>query len=220
MSEIRRDLLTGEWVVMADNRMKRPYDFERSRTPKEIRHVCSFCPGNEEMTPEAIYEEKDGDGWSIRVFPNKYPAVHPECAESCPMEDCGPYTSLKAWGVHEIIVDTPRHDEKIHDFSKERMNAVLMVMRRRYEAIKSVEMVKYIHIFKNFGPKAGASISHSHWQIIGVPFLPKEQSDVYENTERHFEKTGESLFDRIIEFEKQEASRVLAEDPYFIAVVP
>ena len=79
MSELRQDILTGEWVIFAGNRKSRPYDFIKHSIPKTSDKTdCQFCPGNETMTPDAVYQNAaDGEG-TIRVFPNKYQAVNDE----------------------------------------------------------------------------------------------------------------------------------------------
>lgn len=220
MSEIRKDILTGEWIILADNRMTRPYDFEFSKPQKEIVKVCSFCPGNEHMTMETVYEIPGDEGWSIRVFPNKFPVVRNEFESEYSFSEEEVNIFGKANGRHEIIVDTPIHSEKICDFSKKRYYELFSALRERFRDMKKDEFIKYIHVFKNFGPSAGASISHSHWQIIGIPFVPKEPSEVYENSKKFMEARGKSIFSCIIESERSCGKRMINENEKFAAFAP
>ncbi|MBR2594596.1 MAG: galactose-1-phosphate uridylyltransferase [Firmicutes bacterium] len=220
MPEIRRDILTGQWIILADNRMGKPYDFEFMKPQKEIVKVCSFCPGNEHMTTETIYEEKDDSGWIIRVFANKYPAVEWEREEEYSFSEDDVNVFGKAAGRHEIIVDTPEHAGKIQDFSIERYDLLLKALRERYRDMSKEKIIKYIHIFKNCGAGAGASISHSHWQMIGIPFIPKENEEVMKASEKYFRENGKSIFESIIESEKKCGKRVVSENDRFIAFAP
>ncbi|MBQ4347141.1 MAG: galactose-1-phosphate uridylyltransferase [Firmicutes bacterium] len=220
MAEIRQDILTGEWIIIADNRMKRPYDFVRSETPREKGHLCMFCPGNEAYTTPSVFELPDASkkGWEIRVFPNKYPAVS---EKALPVSGCfEPYTALSATGLHEIVVDTPNHSEKLHELSPQRLKKVLEVLKARELEMLKKSGFKYIHIFKNNGPKAGASISHSHWQIVALPFLPKEQSDVYANAKSFFEEHNKTVFAAMLEAEKCAAVRMVDENEHFAMFAP
>lgn len=217
MSEIRKDILSGNWVILADNRMGKPYDFEFPKVQKERIKVCAFCPGNEDMTTDTISEVQGEKGWEIRVFSNKYPAV-----EGVIDADFSGEINISghAAGRHEIVVDTPMHGEKIQDFSEDKLKKLFLVLQERFRDMEKEEIIQYIHIFKNCGPSAGASVSHSHWQVLGVPFVPKGNEDVYENARKFAEEKGRSIFESIIDAEKSEGSRIVAENEKFIAYVP
>ncbi len=221
MSEIRQHILTKEWVIFADNRMKRPYDFELNTTPKELSHICGFCPGNEKMTTDAVQTVSFSKNapWDIRVFPNKFPAVSP--SEAIPMDSGrGLYTSLSGFGYHEILVDTPTHGQTPKDFSDEQLLELFKVLQQRKLSVMRLPEIKYVHIFKNCGPKAGASISHSHWQIVGLPFLPKEQSDIFENCKKYFDESKETLWERILKEEISEKTRIIMQTEDFLMFCP
>lgn len=174
MSQLRKDVVSGDWVIFASNRRKKPYQFKkRSITPSDVNSDgCPFCPGHEEETPDKIYQNGEDGKWDIRVFRNLYPAVDTDSYEkNC--EDF--YTSEAGLGIHEVLVDTPNHLDAPEDFSVEHIWEVLKVLKLRFNAISSEEFIKYVQIFKNNGPEAGASIAHSHWQIMGVSVVPIEQ---------------------------------------------
>jgi len=220
MSEIRKDILTGQWIILADNRMGKPYDFEFSKPQREIVKVCSFCPGNEYMTTETIYEEQGENGWILRVFANKYPAVEWGCEEEYRFSEDDVTVFGKASGRHEILVDTPEHSGKIQDFSLKQYNILLKALRERFRDMSKEKIIEYVHIFKNCGASAGASISHSHWQIIGIPFIPKENEEVMKSSEEYYRENGSSIFESIIESEKKCGKRVVSENEKFIAFAP
>ncbi len=218
MSELRQDILTGEWVIFAGNRMKRPYDFIKKSVPKTTdSHDCQFCPGNERLTTRPVYQDGADGKWNIRVFPNKYPAV----SEDCSLADGeGFYNAEAGKGIHEVVVDTPNHTEVIHDFSEERLFEIFKVIRQRFLDISSSEGIRYVQIFKNCGPEAGASILHSHWQIIGVPVIPKEQTAVIDRSQRYRAENGGCIICSILEHEMKMRTRIIAENEYFTAFSP
>ncbi len=122
---------------------------ERAARPNIFREGtdrCPFCPGNETDTPPEIW--RDGEPWGIRIFPNKYPATE--------------------W--HEVIVETADHHATFGQLSPEHAARVVDSYIKRYHALSGASA--YVCIFKNHGILAGASIPHSHSQVLGTPFVP------------------------------------------------
>jgi UDPglucose--hexose-1-phosphate uridylyltransferase len=177
MPELRRHYFLDEYCIIASERKKRPSDFQCAKTAAGDESVCPFCPGNEEMTPpaDAVYLDQevlsDGleriSGWKVRVFPNVFPAMVPS-----PASATAEWIALPGQGYHEVIVDSPLHGENPADFSQEHMERLIHVYRDRYVHYSSSGLVKYVSIFKNWGREAGASLSHSHSQLITLPILP------------------------------------------------
>ena len=218
MSELRQDILTGEWVIFAGNRKKRPYDFIKKSVPKSSDCTdCQFCPGNEHLTTGAVYQDGQDGEWGIRVFPNKYPAVG-QRADAADGENF--YNAVGGKGIHEVVVDTPKHFEIIHDFSIEHLAEVLKVLRDRFNIISKTEGIEYVQVFKNCGPDAGASIMHSHWQIIGVPVVPAEQEVIFKREKLYGDEKGGCLICDILEHEKNTEARVIEENEDFLAFAP
>jgi len=159
-NEIREDFL-GRKVIIATARGKRPHEFAivdkaHKVVPKE---KCFFCPGNEHLTPPEIDRIETSPGkWLVRCFPNKFAATSTEFPN--------------AYGNHEIIVDTPDHQNYLSDLSEENILAVLQMLRRRITAASTDPQIKSAIIFKNEGREAGASLEHTHWQIITLDFIP------------------------------------------------
>ena len=221
MSQMRQDILTGEWVIYASNRYNKPYEYKTTSVSAPLKNkenfVCSFCPGNENLTTKAIYQNGDDGKWTIRVFPNKYPALCSDCDE---LNKSPLYKTLPGIGIHEVLVDTPNHNEVIHNFKVDHLCDVLKVLKLRLIYMKKDKSLKYIQIFKNCGQNAGASIIHSHWQILGVPIIPLEQSLIFENTKKYYDEKNRCVFCDIIENELSEKLRLIEENEKFLAFVP
>lgn len=179
MQQLRKHYFLDEYCIIAERRKSRPTDFGKSIAARVDASACPFCPGNEEMTPksEAVYTDggifSDGvqriSGWNMRVFPNFFPALVPDPGDPTVETD---WTALPGQGYHEVIVDSPVHTENPADFSIQQMELLLSVYQDRYLFYRSKSPVKYVSIFKNWGWDAGASLSHSHSQLIALPILP------------------------------------------------
>ena len=217
MSELRRNPITGEWVTFAVNRGNRPYDFVKTNTPKEdTKKTCPFCIGNESETTKAVFQDKEND-WTVRVFPNKYPAFSGEEVDSFSDEI---YESITGVGIHEVIVDTPDHFEKLHQFTKEHMLDVFKALKNRYDDTYKNDFVKYVQIFKNNGAEAGMSIVHSHWQIIGMPIFGRIQKDTLYYAKKHKKEHNSCIMCDIINKEKEINVRLIEENDSFVVFVP
>jgi UDPglucose--hexose-1-phosphate uridylyltransferase len=173
-AEIRRDL-RGEAVIVSPGRAHRPNDFRDDSQDRGGN--CPFCPGHEGQTPPETDAFRgdgsapDSPGWSVRVVPNRYPAF--------PREPAG---ETSAWGVHEVIIETPEHDLGLADLPPEQVERVLAMYQRRLTAAKADGRLAFASIFKNHGPEAGASLEHSHAQLMAVPFVPRR---IAEEVEAH-----------------------------------
>ena len=178
MPELRRHYFLDEYCIIAADRKKRPSDF-REKAVAGDEAVCPFCPGNEEMTPPAVavYTKQEvlSDGqerissWQLRVFPNVFAAMVPS-----PAPATTEWIALPGQGFHEVIVDSPLHKENPADFAQEHMEKLIQVYRDRYVHYCRNSLVKYVSIFKNWGKEAGASLSHSHSQLVTLPILPPQ----------------------------------------------
>ena len=173
MPELRKDPIVGRWVIISTDRAKRPTDF--AREPIKIKGgFCPFCYGNESKTPPEILayrpasngasHQKDGPGWTVRVVPNKFPALGIEGSLSKQAE--GMFDKMNGVGAHEVIIETPDHNMSLAQLPTKRIEDVLWAFRDRILDLKKDRRFKYILLFKNHGEAAGASLEHSHSQLI------------------------------------------------------
>ncbi len=182
MGELRKDYLLNRYVIISTERGKRPHQFEKIKEKKK-KGVCFFCPGNEGMTPKEIFRVEKNGKWQIRVFPNKYSAVVDK-GEYLIRTDNSFFTFSDNFGYHEVIVDTPSHKKELSDLSIDEINELLIVFSKRIEELSGREGIKYVHVFKNKGQGAGASIPHSHSQIIAYNLIPSLVGDKVKATKK------------------------------------
>jgi UDPglucose--hexose-1-phosphate uridylyltransferase len=223
MGELRKDYLLERYVIISDTRKDRPHDFHRQQTMQnnstaKNNKVCCFCPGNEHLTTkEIMHIGKDGK-WIMRVIPNKFQALELK-GKSTIVTDNKYYTYSDNYGQHEIIVETDRHSEYIFDYSKEHLVKLLHLYKARILVLSNIENIKYIQVIKNHGKDAGASIEHSHSQILAYNMIPtliqqkEETCKVSDNTKY------KCAYCEIIQNEK-DSYRQCFENNSFVAFTP
>ncbi len=223
--EIRQNKATKEWVIYAPARGKRPHDFQQDRRderpalpPYDSR--CPFCPGNEEMLPDVLAESPaiDGNGWQTRIVPNKYPAVTP--SGSIARHTRGIYKVMQGYGHHEVIVESPLHNADLATLPVAAVEAVIATYHRRYVELRTDERNLLILIFRNHGPRAGASLSHPHSQLIATGMVPRHLRMREEEAQSYFDEWGRCVLCDIVAFEQTDRRRVVLENESFLAFVP
>ena len=175
---MRLNQLTGRWVTIVADRADRPTDFApRGRQIEaDTNRPCPFCPGNEEATPPALEAVDEAGSWSIRIVPNLYPAF--EGDDGFAVRHLGPvHVAAKASGIHEIFVFSPDHDGGLPDLDDRQASDLMHALKRRFVDHASTRHVRYTQAIVNHGHEAGASLSHPHGQLLGLPFVPGEVLD-------------------------------------------
>lgn len=199
--EIRiNPIIPSESVLVATARSMRPKKAE-ALAPRDTRkHVpeCPFCVGNEDRTPPAIRTYPADGGWRVRIVPNLYPVLG---------DDRGPaglsfglQQVIEGYGRHEVIIDHHEHGIAVHEMSVPHLALVFGAYRDRMrELYESNPRLKYVLVFKNFGPAAGASIAHTHSQLIAMPVVPENVQREVENSRAFYAKNHQCIFCALID---------------------
>lgn len=223
MPELRKDPIVGRWVIISTERGKRPSDF-----PMEVRKrdtkLCPFCPTNESSTPPEIFALRENGsapntpGWNLRVIPNKFPALRIE--GDLNREGMGIFDKMNGVGAHEVIIETPDHNKDLADLELHQIENVIWAYRERILDLKRDPRFRHIMIFKNQGEAAGASLEHSHSQLIATPIVPIRISQEMEGAIKYYEYKERCIFCDIIRQEISDSSRVVGLNDYFVAITP
>jgi len=221
-SEFRQDIVSGDWVLIATGRKKRPHDLaakeKREPTPKD---KCPFedpqASGNGE--PVVVRPAGDRGNWRIQIIPNLYPAVSSDSAVIPSIFSDGPYFYLPGAGYHDIVI-TRDHDNNFPRLSASEAVEVLSAMQERYKAVAKDPRIAYVSIFHNWGISAGASIYHPHYQIISIPVIPPDVSHSLRGSERYHTESGLCVHCVILEKELEEKKRVIFENENAVAFLP
>lgn len=223
MSELRKDPIIGRWVIISKERGKRPTDFQPIQKKSKIK-FCPFCEGNEDKTPPEITAIRNGNslpntpGWKIRVVPNKYPALRVE--GNLDRRGNGIYDLMEGIGAHEIIIETPEHEKDLVELDLNHIRDIFFMFRNRILDLKNDRRLKYVMAFKNHGMEAGASLEHSHSQLIATPVVPKRVHEEMEGSLKYFQFKERCIFCDMIYQEIKENERLVLNDEYFITIEP
>lgn len=222
MSELRYNMISGDWVIIASERAKRPADFikvkqDNAELPQHQKD-CPFCLGNEAASGEEIFRVGDEKSWRVRCIYNKFPALSPKQALSRQLG--GIYNFITGFGFHEVIVEHPRHDLIIPLMPDEDAEEIIKTYKNRYAALGIQDGIEAVIIFKNQGPQAGASLMHPHSQIVATPIVPPDLRHRMEKAARHFDTTGKCLFCVTLEEELLQKKRIILETDNFVSFIP
>lgn len=223
MSELRKDPITGRWVIIAPERISRP-QIIRAEDELPQQDFDPFLEGNEDATPPEILayrhagSQPNKPGWRVRVVPNKFPALSVE-GQLVKRGD-GLYDLMTGIGAHEVIIECPHRETNMSRLSVDNIREVLWVYRDRMVDLK--RDVRLVHglVFKNKGAQAGATVDHSHSQLIVNPVVPFAILEEMTGSETYFRYRGRCIFDDIIQQELATESRVVIESHEFVVLCP
>ncbi len=224
MPELRKDPIVGRWVIISTERSKRPRDYAISSTRATEGGFCPFCEGNESSTPPEVlaYREQgcppNNPGWQLRAIPNKFPALKIE--GELDREGLGVYDKMSGIGAHEVIIESPDHSKNMSDLTPEEMYNVMISYRERIIDLKQDHRLRYILVFKNHGAAAGASLEHTHSQLIALPIIPISVAEELQGTNTYFNLKERCIFCDLVRQETRDGSRVVMENEYFLAICP
>jgi UDPglucose--hexose-1-phosphate uridylyltransferase len=231
MSQMRLNQLTGRWVTIVEERAKRPTAFapRMQRDEHDDPSTCPFCPGNEESLPPALQTFDQGGDWQIRVIPNRYPAFEGDGGFA--VHHDGPvHVMAEGTGIHEVFVYSPEHEYSLDQLDDDHAREFMLALKARMTEHAAHPNIRYTQAIVNHGREAGASITHPHGQLLGLPFVPGEVLD----EERAFARfAGGCLLCTTVEAEIATGERIVfanddvaviapywSGDPYEMLIVP
>lgn len=225
MPELRKDPVVGRWVIISTDRSRRPTNFTPVRVEKSTS-FCPFCPGHEDKTPPEVYVSRPGGGgpnspgWKVRVVPNKFPALQIEGALDRRGE--GLYDKMNGVGAHEVVIEGPGHDQDLADLPVEHLVEVLKAYRERMVDLHRDRRFRYVLIFKNHGAGAGATLEHTHTQLIATPIIPKILQEELDGARRYYELKERCVFCDIVQQDTADHNgrRVVTMNDRFVTIEP
>ena len=213
MPELRIDPIVGRRVYVAEDRAGRPTDLAGERpgaavpSASDYEPHCPFCAGNEAATPDATATVVDADGqWQVRVVPNKYPAVTLDAGGGDAPARAG---APGAPGVHEVIIESPRHLVDVEQLDVGELSAVLGVYRDRLRHWAADPRLRHGLIFKNSGFAAGASLAHLHSQLVALPYVADAVAAELDGAARYYAAHGQCTFCDLLRRELADGERVV-----------
>lgn len=246
-SQLRQDIVSGDWIVIAPKRVKRPEQFIKKE--KRMKSSIKNCPFENPQKsghnqPILIYrsqkpkvaplriankfsgaqgrdcdKSQKSNDWLIQIFENKYPAVSHFEKKCGSIFKNGPYSVAKGIGHHDLVV-TRDHHKNFPLLDAKIANLVFQAFQKRYQALIKDSCSVYVSIFHNWGPKAGASIYHPHYQIISIPVVPPDIEHSLSGSAFYFKKNKKCVHCVMIEWEKKIKKRIVYENKGAIVFAP
>jgi len=225
MPELRKDPISERWVVVSTERGRRPTDFKpKDNDPNACASKnCPFCEGNEAKTPKEILSYRspgtadDTPGWQVRVMPNKFPALVVEGEVN--RSGIGLFDMMSGIGAHEVIVESPCHGDTIPEMD-DHVEKILWAYKERIKDLEKDKRFRYVLVFKNYGDDAGASLSHSHSQLIATPITPTYVKMELTNAKKYFVEKERCIFCDLIRQELSFGERIVTENEHFVTFMP
>ncbi|MCR4328159.1 MAG: DUF4921 family protein [Patescibacteria group bacterium] len=220
MSELRQDIVSGDWIIMAPGRVKRPHDIiqKKSRRIPTSKETCPFedlrKSGNLPLRLRYPVKGK----WSIAVIRNKFPALRRDDRCAMAMRQ-GPYSYIEGIGHHDLVI-TRDHTKNFEALPLKEAVEVLVVMQRMYRRFKKDGCSKYVSAFANWGPTAGASVAHPHYQLLALPIIPPDIMHSLNGSRSYFAKNQRCVHCAMLLFEWEAGTRVVESNEFALAVAP
>ncbi|KAK9058674.1 hypothetical protein SSX86_023516 [Deinandra increscens subsp. villosa] len=228
--EIRKDAVNNRLVILSPARSRRPSDFKSKTQAKSdsnpssnAQPQCPFCAGNEHQCAPEIFRtpEDSTSDWNVRVIENLYPAlsrdpeVKSEGEEYVHANSASGEVSLGGFGFHDVIIESPVHSVHLPDLSPSGVAVVLLAYKKRIEQLCAIDSISYVQVFKNHGASAGASMSHSHSQILALPVIPSTASTRLNSMKEYHDQTGKCVLCNI-----RTNKLLIDESTHFISISP
>lgn len=216
MKEMRTDSITGDVIIFSSYRNKRPRDNRptdngmgkniENKILNEYEKSCPFCLGNEKMDDETTEVINEEGGWECRCVKNKFPILDMD--------------RDSIYGQHEVVIESNRHNASYYNMNQKEFENTFEILKRRFVELSSAEGIEYVNIFKNSGRDSGASLNHTHSQIISMNLIPPEIIKELEVSKNFFENSGRHLYENIVETELLFKKRMVFNGEFFIAFIP
>jgi len=223
MPELRKDPITGRWVIISTDRARRPSDFKQQSVVITGNRFCPFCPGNEDKTPpEVLAFSTEGlrghSRWSLRVVPNKFPALRVE--GDLDRQGEGLYDRMNGVGAHEVVIECADHMKTLAEMDERQVAELIWAFRDRVMDLKKDKRLRYVMMFKNHGEEAGASLEHPHSQIIALPVVPRRVQEELDGARKYFEFKERCVYCDILRQEVRDGERMVLQTDEFLAMCP
>lgn len=202
-AQLRKHYFLDSYVVMAPKRNLRPDLFSKNAEPHIV--ASEHCPFDRNTEP-SIWQTPRGTNWRVKVVRNAFPALSPD--------------NPQAYGVQEVIINTPDHNIEFSDLSIPEIIELFTAYRHRLIELSKLEGIRYVLVFKNDGPLAGASVAHAHCQIFALPIVPPKIASESDSLNHYWDQHNTCAYCDALAWEQSQKVRIISEDKHFMAIAP
>lgn len=199
-AEVRKHYYLDRYTVIAPGRNKRPkqFDEEKPGARKQRKHHPI------EDRPSLLEIPNEHDGWRVKVIQNDYPAFTVD--------------NHQARGTQEVVLETNRHDITFGQLAVDDIEAIVHAYQQRLQQLST--QYNYVSIFKNHGYYSGASLNHSHSQIIATDIVPPQVAYERQVLTKYQHAHGSSPMCDVVRWELTQRKRVIAHTRYMTTICP
>jgi len=217
-SELRIDLVSNDWVVIATGRRVKPTSFAKRVEPKVSisPKTCPFCK-NKILKKAVSIHRNSNNNWFVLSMPNDFPAFSKGSSLNKRKE--GPNRIMNGLGYQEVVI-TADHDRQMAQFSQEELKMVIDIYQERYLELANKKFIKYVSIFHNQGQEAGASIVHPHSQIVAIPVIDPDLRGSLDGAEAFYKKHKKCVYCTMINWDIKDGQRIIYQNKKFVALCP
>lgn len=219
-SELRMDIVSDDWVIIAPTRGRRPESFFRKdkKEKKDNEKECIFC--QKKIIKKAIARKNKPDGsWFVISMKNDFPAFSETEKTTLVPKKKGPYQVMSGFGYQEVII-TADHNRQLAQFSQKEVEIVVELYLERYKELIKKKHIKYVSLFHNHGREAGASVAHPHSQIIAIPIIDPDLKDSLNGAEKYYQANKKCVYCTMIDWDRKEKKRIIYENKDFVVLCP
>ncbi len=223
--ERRRDLVTGQWFLLAAERAERPYEFLAS-ADTHWSDSCAFCAGRESETTPTIASypppasSRHAHPWQVRVVDNLYPILTTDFAATALSAGTAASCSAPSWGRHEVIIESPLHQRQLTELDSAERFVIFDAYRDRLRSLRAESSLKSVLIFKNSGRDAGMSREHLHSQLVALPHVPPLLQLELDGASRFWDACQECVFCHLAAESQRDGRRLVLETDSLLAFCP
>lgn len=221
MSELRQDITSGDWVIIAPGRAKRPLFLDQKKKPRvpTPKSECPFEDLKKSGNWPPIIAYPNEKNWQIVLLPNKYPALTHENVRSAKPLYRGIYCHQAGFGQHDVVV-TRDHNKNFADISPAMAASVFDIFQERHRVMARDPSNAYVATFFNWGRLVGGSIWHPHYQILTLPIVPPHIVRSLAGSKAYFKKNHRCVRCDILREERAHKYRIIAENKFALAFTP
>ncbi|YAL83498.1 galactose-1-phosphate uridylyltransferase [Dermacoccaceae bacterium W4C1] len=205
-SQMRLDVLTGQWITIAAQRQSRTFMPDASQCP-----LCPSRPGHLSEVPSAEYQ--------VVAFENRFPSLAQQIVGVEPLDD-GVSQVRPATGRCEVLCFTSDHDGSFTDLTPAQARLVVDAWADRTAELSALEHIEHVFCFENRGKDIGVTLQHPHGQIYAYPFVPPQAATEMAQAAAHRERTGRHLMADVLDRELRDGTRIVARNEHWVAFVP
>jgi UDPglucose--hexose-1-phosphate uridylyltransferase len=223
MPELRKDPVTGRWVIIGTERPRRPEDFQPLLAPRSAG-PCVLCEGRESETPPEVYAQRasdgreNGPGWRVRVVPNKFPSLRVE--GEIERRGHGVYDLMNGVGAHEVVIESPRHEDTLASLPVSTIEEILQSYQERMLDLRRDTRFRSVVVFKNVRSAITFALDHPHTHVLATPAVPADVATELVQARSYFDYRERCLFCDILQQETDENSRVVVALDQIVGLVP